>query len=206
ADLPLVGGKAAGLGELTQVDGARVPGGFCVTTAVFQQATGGAGWFTELSEQLAGLAPADAQGIHAVAGRLRSRIEQVEVPAGAAAEVAARLHSCPEGTAFAVRSSATAEDLPSASFAGQQDSFLNVIGTAAVLHRIRSCWASLFTDRAVAYRLRHGIDHRAVQMAVVVQQMLAPEASGVLFTADPVTGNRTVARVEATLGLAESLV
>src|SRR5690625_6161660 len=79
ADLPLVGCKAAGLGELTQVDGARVPGGFCVTTAVFQQATGGAGWFTELSEQLAGLAPADAQGIHAVAGRLRSQIGRAHV-------------------------------------------------------------------------------------------------------------------------------
>lgn len=206
ADLPLVGGKAAGLGELTQVDGAAVPGGFCVTTAVFQQATEGVGWFAELSEQLAGLAADDVEGIYAVAGRLRSRIEQVEVPAGAVAAIVARLHNCPEGTAFAVRSSATAEDLPSASFAGQQDTFLNVIGTAAVLHRIRCCWASLYTDRAVAYRLRHGIDHRAVQMAVVVQQMLRPRASGVLFTADPVTGNRTVARVEATLGLGEALV
>ena len=206
ADLPLVGGKAAGLGELTQVDGAHVPAGFCVTTAVFQQVTARAGWFADLLGRLEALAPEDGESIRAVAGQLRRQIERAQIAAAAAAQVVARLRAFPAGTAFAVRSSATAEDLPWASFAGQQDSFLNVIGTEAVLHRIRSCWASLFTERAVAYRVRHGIDHRAVQMAVVVQQMLAPEASGVLFTADPMTGNRTVTQVEATLGLGEALV
>ena len=105
-----------------------------------------------------------------------------------------------------MRSSATAEDLPTASFAGQQDTYLNVVGPAAVLAHVSRCWASLFTERAVTYRLRNGFDHRKVQMAVVVQRMVFPEASGILFTADPVTGNRKVAAVDASFGLGEALV
>src|SRR3954466_2120760 len=108
--------------------------------------------------------------------------------------------------ALAVRSSATAEDLPGASFAGQQDTYLNVIGTPAILKHVSRCWASLFTERAVAYRLQNGFDHRKVHMAVVVQKMLFPQAAGILFTADPVTGNRKVASIEAVLGLGEALV
>ena len=108
--------------------------------------------------------------------------------------------------AYAVRSSATAEDLPTASFAGQQDTYLNVVGSAAILQHVSRCWASLFTERAVTYRLRNGFDHRKVQMAVVVQQMLFPQAAGILFTADPVTSNRTVTYVEASFGLGEALV
>ena len=111
-----------------------------------------------------------------------------------------------EDAAYAVRSSATAEDLPTASFAGQQDTFLNVVGAAAILEHISRCWASLFTERAVAYRLQNGIDHRLVQMAVVVQQMVVPQAAGVMFTADPVTSNRNVVSIEATFGLGEALV
>ena len=107
---------------------------------------------------------------------------------------------------YAVRSSATAEDLPTASFAGQQDTYLNVVGSAAILEHISRCWASLFTERAVTYRLRNGFDHRLVHMAVVVQQMVFPQAAGVLFTADPVTSNRKVASVEASFGLGEALV
>ena len=105
-----------------------------------------------------------------------------------------------------MRSSATAEDLPTASFAGQQDTYLNVVGPAAILEHVRRCWASLFTERAVAYRLRNGFDHRKVHMAVVVQRMVFPQAAGVLFTADPVTSNRSVASVEASFGLGEALV
>ena len=111
-----------------------------------------------------------------------------------------------EQAAYAVRSSATAEDLPSASSAGQQDTFLNVLGPAAILPHISRCWASLFTERAVTYRLRNGLDHRKVHMAVVVQQMVLPHAAGVVFTADPVTSNRKVTSVEATFGLGEALV
>ena len=111
-----------------------------------------------------------------------------------------------EGAAYAVRSSATAEDLPTASFAGQQDTYLNVLGPAAILQHVSRCWASLFTERAVTYRLQNGVDHRTVQMAVVVQRMVVPQAAGILFTADPVTGNRKVASVEASFGLGEALV
>jgi pyruvate,water dikinase len=109
-------------------------------------------------------------------------------------------------SACAVRSSATAEDLPTASFAGQHDTYLNVVGAAAILDDVRRCWASLLTERAVSYRRRSGIDDRRVEMAVVVQRMVAAQASGVLFTADPITGNRTVASVEAVPGLGEALV
>src|SRR5205085_8014792 len=108
--------------------------------------------------------------------------------------------------AYAVRSSATAEDLPTASFAGQQDTYLNVVGLAAILQHVSRCWASLFTERAVTYRLRNGFGHRKVHMAVVVQRMVFPEAAGTLFTADPVTGNRKVATVEASFGLGEAVV
>ncbi|MEV0084819.1 phosphoenolpyruvate synthase [Saccharopolyspora sp. NPDC050642] len=111
-----------------------------------------------------------------------------------------------EEAAYAVRSSATAEDLPTASFAGQQDTYLNVVGPAAILEHIRSCWASLFTERAVTYRLRNGFDHRKVHMAVVVQQMVSPDASGILFTADPITSNRKITSVDAGFGLGEALV
>ncbi|WP_281196681.1 PEP/pyruvate-binding domain-containing protein, partial [Streptomyces lushanensis] len=111
-----------------------------------------------------------------------------------------------EQAAYAVRSSATAEDLPTASFAGQQDTYLNIVGPTAVLRHISRCWASLFTERAVTYRRRNGIDHRTVHMAVVVQRMVFPRAAGILFTADPVNGNRKIATVEADFGLGESLV
>jgi pyruvate,water dikinase len=111
-----------------------------------------------------------------------------------------------EQAAYAVRSSATAEDSPTASFAGQQDTYLNVLGPAAILQHVSRCWASLFTERAVTYRLRNGLDHRRVHMAVVVQQMVFPQAAGILFTADPVTSNRKITSVEASFGLGEGLV
>ena len=117
-----------------------------------------------------------------------------------------RLAQLGDDAAYAVRSSATAEDLPSASFAGQQDTYLNVVGPAAILQHVSRCWASLFTERAVTYRLRSGIDHRHVSMAVVIQHMVLSEAAGVLFTADPVTCNRKVSSVEASFGLGEALV
>ena len=123
-----------------------------------------------------------------------------------AAAITGALARLGERAAYAVRSSATAEDLPTASFAGQQDTYLNVVGPAAILQHVSRCWASLFTERAVTYRLRNGFDHRKVHMAVVVQRMVFPQAAGILFTADPVTGNRKVASVEASFGLGEALV
>ena len=137
---------------------------------------------------------------------IRRDLEEVALPDDLATAVTTSLARLGEHAAYAVRSSATAEDLPTASFAGQQDTFLNVVGVPAILAHIRRCWASLYTERAVTYRLRHGVDQRSTHMAVVVQQMVDPQAAGVLFTADPATSNRKVTSVEATFGLGEALV
>ena len=157
-------------------------------------------------DRLSGLDPDDRDAIAAVSAEIREAIGDHPVPADLAAVIIRAIGQAGADAAYAVRSSATSEDLPMASFAGQHDTFLNVVGPAEVLEHVRACWASLFTERAVSYRLRHGVDHRTVHMAVVVQQMVTPEASGVLFTADPVTSNREVTTIEAVLGLGEALV
>lgn len=201
-----VGGKGAHLGALTRIEGVRVPGGFCVTTDAFARVVAGAPSLDGLLEELSGVDPDDREALRTLSARIRTAIEGIGVPDEVAAAVAGALARRGEHTAYAVRSSATAEDLPTASFAGQQDTYLNVVGAAEVLRHVGRCWASLFTERAVTYRRRAGIDHRAVRMAVVVQEMVVPYASGILFTADPVTGNRKTATVEAGVGLGEALV
>lgn len=202
----VVGGKGAHLGALSRIEGVRVPDGFCVTTDAFRRIMAQAPSIDDLLDQLSRPDPDDGEGIRTLSARIRESVEGVTVPADLAAEITGSLARLGERTACAVRSSATAEDLPTASFAGQQDTYLNVIGPAAVLRHISRCWASLFTERAVIYRGRNGIDHRTVHMAVVVQRMVFPRASGILFTADPVTGNRKVATVDAGFGLGEALV
>src|ERR1700754_617009 len=119
-------------------------------------------------------------------------IERIPIPKDMAEEIVGHLTKFGEKDAFAVRSSATAEDLPTASFAGQQDTYLNIIGKEAILNHISKCWASLFTERAIIYRLQNGFGHRKVYLSVVVQKMVFPQAAGILFTADPVTSNRKV--------------
>ncbi|WP_410818429.1 rifamycin-inactivating phosphotransferase [Micromonospora sp. 050-3] len=202
----VVGGKAAHLGALSRIDGIRVPAGFCVTTAAFrrvmEQAPSIDGWLDQLSR----LSPDDREAIRTLSAEIRRSVEETAIPGDLAAAITVALARFGEQTAYAVRSSATAEDTPTASFAGQQDTHLNVVGPEAILRHVSRCWASLFTERAVIYRLRNGVDHRTVQMAVVVQQMVFPDASGILFTADPVTGNRKVATVDASFGLGEALV
>ena len=202
----LVGGKAAHLGELSQIGGIGVPAGYCVTTAALERVLAGAPAIEELLDRLSRVGPDDRDAIRALSAEVRARIERVAVPDDLAAEITRPLARLGERAAYAVRSSATAEDLPTASFAGQQDTYLNVVGPAAVLEHVGRCWASLFTERAVTYRSRNGFDHRRVRMAVVVQRMVFPDASGILFTADPITSNRRVATVEAGLGLGEALV
>ena len=157
-------------------------------------------------DRLVGLRPDDREAIGTLSAETRRVIEEIPLPDDLVAAVGAALARLGEHAAYAVRSSATAEDLPTASFAGQQDSYLNVVGVAAILEHVRRCWASLFTERAVTYRLRNGFDHRRVHMAVVVQAMVNPAAAGILFTADPVTSNRRVATVDAAWGLGEALV
>lgn len=206
AQVAVVGGKGAHLGELSRIEGVRVPPGFCVTTDAFRRMVESAPSIDDRLGRLSRLNPDDRDAIRAVSAEIRRTLEEVAVPDEVAVAVTGAVARLGERTACAVRSSATAEDLPGASFAGQQDTYLNVVGAAAVLRHLSRCWASLFTERAVAYRLRNGFDHRQVQMAVVVQEMVFPHAAGVLFTADPVTSNRKVASVEATYGLGEALV
>jgi len=202
----VVGGKGVHLGELSRIEGLRVPAGFCVTTDAFQRIMAEAPSIDDRLDRLSRLKPDDREAIRALSADIRRTLEGIAIPDDLAAAITRSLARLGEQAACAVRSSATAEDLPTASFAGQQDTYLNVVGPAAILPHVSRCWASLFTERAVIYRLRNGLDHRKVHMAVVVQQMVFPQAAGILFTADPVTGNRKVASVEASFGLGEALV
>ena len=202
----VVGGKGAHLGELSRIEGVRVPAGFCVTTDAFQRIMAEAPSLDEQLARLSRLKPDDREAIRALSAAIRRTLEEIAIPDDLAAAITRPLTRLGEQAAYAVRSSATAEDLPTASFAGQQDTYLNVVGQAAILQHVSRCWASLFTERAVIYRLRNGFDGRKVHIAVVVQRMVFPQASGILFTADPVTGNRKVASVEASFGLGEALV
>src|SRR5437660_6163218 len=202
----IVGGKGAHLGELSRIEGIRVPAGFCVPADAFRRIMAEAPSIDERLDRLSRLNPDDREAIRTLSAAIRRTLEGIAIPDDLAAAITLALARLGEQVAYAIRSSATAEDLPTASFAGQHDTFLNVVGPAAILEHISRCWASLFTERAVAYRLRNGFDHRKVHMAVVVQQMVFPEAAGVLVTADPVTSNRKVTSVEATFGLGEALV
>jgi phosphoenolpyruvate synthase/pyruvate phosphate dikinase len=202
----VAGGKGANLGELLRIQGIRVPAGFCVTTDAFQRIMAEAPSIDDLLDRLARLELDDREEIHGLSAEIRRTLEGIAIPGDLGAAITGALARLGEQAACAVRSSATAEDLPTASFAGQQDTYLNVVGPAAILQHVSRCWASLFTERAVTYRLRNGIDHRKVYMAVVVQRMVFPQAAGILFTADPVSGHRKVASVEASFGLGEALV
>ncbi|WP_324643977.1 PEP/pyruvate-binding domain-containing protein [Pseudarthrobacter sp. LT1] len=209
--LALVGGKAANLGELFSA-GLPVPDGFCLTTAAYRQAIGApdallpalAGVYATMMETAgaAGDLP-DAAGLAATA---RAAILDAPVPAAVAHAVEQAYTALGPDVAVAVRSSATAEDLPFASFAGQQDTFLNVVGVPAVLDAVRRCWASLWTDRATAYRASLGIDPAAVSLAVVVQRMVDAQTAGVMFTANPLTGSRRQVVIDASPGLGEAVV
>jgi rifampicin phosphotransferase len=202
----VAGGKGAHLGELLRIAGIRVPAGYCVTTDAFQRIKAEAPSIDDRLDRLSRLKPDDREAIRALSAEVRRTLEGIAIPDDLAAAITRPLARLGEQAAYAVRSSATAEDLPTASFAGQQDTYLNVLGQAAILQHVSRCWASLFTERAITYRLRNGLDHRKVHMAVVVQQMVFPQAAGILFTADPVTSNRKVASVEASFGLSEALV
>lgn len=204
--LRVVGGKGANLGELTKIEGIRVPEGFCVSTMAFERILEEQPLIDALLRSLALLKVEDRDKISALSGAIRQIIEGAAIPPGIQEEIAHHLARLGERAAYAVRSSATAEDLPTASFAGQQDTYLNIIGKEAILKHISRCWASLFTERAIIYRLQAGFDHRKVQLAVVVQKMVFPQAAGILFTADPVTNNRKVVSIDAGFGLGEALV
>ncbi len=199
------GGKGANLGELVRA-GLPVPPGFVVTTDAYREVAAQAG----LEPILAVLAKAPAADIKELAELgegARARLRAAAIPDATAQAILAGYRALGgDNPPVAVRSSATAEDLPSASFAGQQDTYLNIVGPDALLDAVSRCWASLWTDRAVAYRATNDVDHDTVALAVVVQQMVDAEVAGVLFTADPVTGRRRQAVIDASPGLGEAVV
>src|SRR5438094_8203919 len=182
----LVGGKGANLGELARA-GFPVPNGFVLTTGAYA-----------LAAEAAGVDPARP-------AEAAERLRAAPMPE-AIANAARRAYAALDAGRVAVRSSATAEDLPGASFAGQQDSYLDVSGEEGLLDAIRRCWASLWNERAVAYRHANGVDNTTASLAVVVQEMVDASAAGVLFTADSVTGQRRHAAIDAVAGLGEKLV
>src|SRR5579859_1756043 len=204
--LMIVGGKGANLGELFRVEGIRVPDGFCISIEAFKRFIGETSSIHELLDQLSLLKVEDRDKIRELSGEIRKVIEGLGIPTDIHEEVTRFLSLFGEKNAYAVRSSATAEDLPTASFAGQQDTYLNIIGKAAILKHISKCWASLFTERAVTYRLQNGFDHRKVYLSVIVQKMVFPQAAGIVFTADPVTSHRKLLSIDASFGLGEALV
>jgi phosphoenolpyruvate synthase/pyruvate phosphate dikinase len=211
--LAVVGGKGANLGELTRIEGIRVPDGFCISTEAFRRIISETPLVNKLLDQLSLLRVEDREKIGKLSSEIRSIIERTAIPPDIHEEITRQLCSLGESNAYAIRSSATAEDLPTASFAGQQDTYLNIIGKEAILQHISKCWASLFTERAVIYRLQNVclpgsqvFDHRKVQLSVVVQKMVFPQSAGILFTADPVTSNRKVLSIDASFGLGEAMV
>ncbi|MEK3787266.1 phosphoenolpyruvate synthase [Paenibacillus sp. FSL K6-1230] len=206
AQLSLVGGKGLHLGELSKIQGIQVPEGFCVTTLGYTLAIERNPTLQALLEQLALLTVAEQERISDISRKIRHTIMEAEIPSDVVEAVAHHLSQLGDQHAYAVRSSATAEDLPHASFAGQHDTYLNVIGKEAILQHISQCWASLFTDRAVIYRMQNGFNHDQVYLSVVVQRMVLPQASGIMFTADPMTSNRKLLSIDASFGLGEALV
>src|SRR3989442_4495690 len=204
--LSIVGGKAANLGEMVRA-GLPVPPGFCVTTTAYALVAGGANLEPILAE-LATTRADDTARLAELAAVARASLLSAPIPTTVAEAITKAYRALGDGEFIpvAVRSSATAEDLPYASFAGQQDTYLNVVGVEAVLDAVRRCWASLWTDRAVSYRANNGIDHRSVRLAVVVQRMVDASVAGVLFTANPLTGRRRQAVIDASPGLGEAVV
>jgi phosphohistidine swiveling domain-containing protein len=204
-DTPEVGGKASNLGALAR-SAAPVPPGFCVTTSAFERFIAALDDPERHFGALDAVDGSSAEAAEAAAASMRAALEPLVMPPDVAAAIVTAWRALGEEHPLAVRSSATAEDLPGASFAGQQDTYLNVRGEAALLDAVRRCWISLFTDRAVLYRARGRFGHRSVKLAVVVQQLIDPDVSGILFTADPITGHRRVASIDAGFGLGEVLV
>ncbi|EUJ43346.1 phosphoenolpyruvate synthase [Listeria riparia] len=202
----LVGGKGANLGECAKISGVQVPTGFCLTTEAYQKAISENEALQTLLHQLSAQKITNQDQISKIGQSIRVLIEEIEIPQEIEAEITDQLAKIGIEKAYAIRSSATAEDLPTASFAGQHDTYLNIIGKIEILKHIKKCWASLFTNRAIIYRIQNNFEHTDVQLSVVIQQMVFPSASGILFTADPITGNRKTLSIDASFGLGEALV
>ena len=202
--LAMVGGKGSNLTKLARA-GFPVPGGFLVTTAAYDAFVTANDLRDVITAALATTDYQDPAALDVTAARIREAFVAATTPSELQAEIDAAYRQL-GAPAVAVRSSATAEDLPDMSFAGQQDTYLNILGADALLDAVKRCWGSLWTARAIGYRQRNGIAHSDVSLSVVVQEMVQSEASGVLFTANPLTGKRHETVIDATLGLGEALV
>lgn len=205
ADHNRVGGKCASLGEMTQA-GVAVPPGFAVTTDAYRAMLDEHGLRAEIERHIATIDHDDLDSIDRAAQSIRVRIRSHHMPEAVEAAIRAAYAEIGSDLPVAVRSSATAEDLPDASFAGQQDTYLWVIGGDDVIDRVRDCWASLYTTRAVAYREKNDIPQVDVDMSVAVQKMVNAKAAGVAMTLDPNTGDRTRIVIDASWGLGETVV
>jgi pyruvate, water dikinase len=207
--LDKLGGKGASLVSMTAA-GMPVPPGFVVTTACFDAFVSEAGIADAITEQLDGLDPEDIADVDRVSAAIREQLQRSPVPAPARQAVldahATLMAQCGGDVPVAVRSSATAEDLPDASFAGQQDTYLWQIGIEAVTEHIRRCWASLFTSRAIIYRLRNNIPNEGLSMAVVVQKMVNSRVAGVAITMNPANGDRSKLTIDSSWGVGEMVV
>lgn len=205
ADFARVGGKCASLGEMTQA-GVAVPPGFAVTTDAYQAMLDHHGLRDEIERHLKDVDPENLDQVDRAAQAIRIRIRSHHLPEEVEKAIRAAYAAMGDDMPVAVRSSATAEDLPDASFAGQQDTYLWVRGADDVVSHVRDCWASLYTTRAVAYREKQGIPHIDVLMSVGVQKMVNAKAAGVAMTLDPVNGDRTRIVIDASWGLGEMVV
>ncbi|MBU1110333.1 phosphoenolpyruvate synthase [Patescibacteria group bacterium] len=206
-DIAQVGGKAANLGEMTQA-GFRVPSGFTVTSDAYLEFLKVSQLTGKIRKLLGGLNYEDSKTLQEVSRQIRALIEKAIMPPDIKQAILQAYHkmSRDKSLLVAVRSSATAEDLPEASFAGQQQTFLNVSGDKDLLQAVQGCWSSLFTARAIYYREHHGFDHFQVAVAVPVQKMIQSDVSGIMFTVDPITNNPEVLTIEAVFGLGEGIV
>lgn len=202
--LAAAGGKGASLGELARI-GVPVPPGFVVTADTYYRFLDSAGIRGELTDLLTEVDPSSSDSLSEVARRIQAVVVAAPMPQDVADAVTKAYAEMGEGL-VAVRSSATAEDLPEASFAGQQSTYLNIEGPGPLVHAVQECWASLFEARAIAYRIEQGFEHMKVGIAVVVQRMVQSEASGVMFTVEPLSNDGTKIAIEAVFGLGESLV
>lgn len=200
------GGKGANLGELSKIKGIKVPEGFCISTEAFKRIMDEESGLKDLLDELSALNIKDMDKIRVLSNKIRKLIEESVIPKEIRDEVIGALFKHGSKDAYAVRSSATAEDLPNASFAGQQETYLNIIGEEEILKHISKCWASLFTERAIIYRIQNSFDHRKVFLSVVIQKMVFSKISGVMFTADSITSNREIVDIDASFGLGEALV
>ena len=204
ATLENAGGKGMNLARLTRA-GFDVPRGFVISTSAYREFVAANRWLPAILSGTTELSADDASVLERASAQIRVAFSAGKMPEDLEAAIRAAYAEF-ENKPVAVRSSATAEDLPDLSFAGQQDTYLNVIGVAQLLEAVINCWSSLWTARAIGYRIRNGIDHNEAALAVIVQEMIQSEASGVLFTANPLSGLRSETVIDATWGLGEALV